>query len=423
MHVYMAKKKKDIAKCLPYDAKRDALARDRLIQARVKMLMTQDFWGKLATRMKLINADEWCSTLATDGRNFYYNSQFVLNLKTIDKVVFGFAHEVLHCVYDHIARTGGRNRDLANIAQDYVINADLVHHRVGTKIDEIDIIHDMKYYGWAWEAVYDELMQNAKFINIQDLVDMLLDDHLEESMDGEGEGNGPDKDGVSRKRPVLSKEEREKIKDEFREAILQAAQGAKPGSLPSGVERMVKNLTDPKLDWRSLITMKIPSLAKNDYSYQRPNKKYQYSGIVMPGLQREEAIDVSIAIDTSGSISQKQLEEVLSEVVGLMDMYAEFTLRIWQFDTQVYGYETFTKDTSGDLLHYEIKGGGGTSFAANWAFMKEEGIEPKLFIMFTDGESFDGWGDPDWQDDMLWIINNPYNKQIEPPYGAYAYYE
>lgn len=420
----MAKKKKDIAKVLPYDAKRDAQARDRLIQARVKMLMTKDFWGKLATRMKLINADEWCPTLATDGKNFYYNSAFVLSLKTVDKVVFGFAHEVLHCIYDHIARTGSRDKQLSNIAQDFVINADLVQHKVGDKIDEIDIIFDMKYYGWAWEAVYDDLMKNAKQINIADLADMLLDDHLDEQPgDGEGEGNGDQGDGVSKKKPILSKEERDRIKDEFREAILQAAQGAKPGSLPSGVERLVRNLTAPKMDWRSLITMKIPSLAKNDYSYQRPNKKYQYSGIVMPGLQREEAIEVDVAIDTSGSISQQQLEEVLSEVAGLMDMYEEFTLRIWQFDTQVYGFETFTKDSASDISSYQIKGGGGTSFQCNWDFMKANDITPKLFIMFTDGESYDGWGEEGYCDDVIWIINNKWNKQIEPPYGVWAYYE
>ena len=417
----MAKRKKDIAKTLPYDARRDAQARDRLIQARVKMLLTQDFWGKLATRMRLINADEWCGTLATDGKNFYYNSAFVLSLKNIDKVVFGFAHEVLHCIYDHVGRTAGRDKTLSNIAQDYVINADLVQHKVGQKIDEIDIVHDMKYYGWSYEQVYEELMKNATKINIQDLAEMLLDDHLEEGEGGEGKDGDQDGD-VSKKRPVLSKEQKERLKDEFREAVLQAAQGAKPGSLPAGVQRLVQNLTAPKMDWRSLITMKVPSLAKNDYSYQRPNKKYQYSGIVMPGLQREEAIDVCIAIDTSGSISQQQLEEILSEVVGLMDMYAEFTLRIWQFDTQVYGYETFSKDTAGDLMRYEIRGGGGTSFQANWDFMKNEGIEPKLFIMFTDGESYDGWGDEGYCD-TLWIINNKYNKSIEPPYGAYAYYE
>lgn len=422
----MAKRKKDIAKTLPYDAKRDALARDRLIQSRVKMLMHHDFWGKIATRMKLINADEWCSTLATDGKNFYYNSQFVLNLKTIDKIIFGFAHEVLHCIYDHIARTGSRDRKISNIAQDYVINAELVHHSVGQKIDEIDIIFDMKYHGWAWEDVYDDLMKNVKKISVDELFDMMLDDHLEEGENDDGEGESKEGQGIkgdiSKSKPKISAEERERLRDEFREAVLQAAQGVKPGSLPGGIERMIQNLVAPKMDWRSLITMKVPSLAKNDYSYQRPSKKYQYSGIVMPGLQKEESIDVCVSIDTSGSISQKQLEEVVSEVVGLMDMYAEFTLRIWQFDTKVYGYETFTKDTAQDMLTYSIKGGGGTSFQCNWDFMKEQDITPKLFIMFTDGESYDGWGEEGYCEDVVWIINNKHNPNIVPPYGTSAYY-
>jgi predicted metal-dependent peptidase len=146
------------------------------------------------------------------------------------------------------------------------------------------------------------------------------------------------------------------------------------------------------------------------------------SGIIVPGLNREEAIDVCIAVDTSGSISQKILEEQLSEVVGLMDMYEEFTIRIWQFDTGIYGYAEFTKDTAGDILNYEVKGGGGTDFDANWKFMKQEGIEPQMFIMFTDGEPWDSWGDEHYCD-TLFIINNKYNKEIVPPFGTYAYYE
>ncbi len=127
----MPKNKNDDFGPCKYDEARDALARDLLIQARVAMLIKHDFWGKMATRMRLINADEWCGTLATDGKNFYYNSKFVLSLGNVNKVIFGFAHEVLHCIYDHIPRTGERDKKLSNIAQDYVINADLIHHRVG----------------------------------------------------------------------------------------------------------------------------------------------------------------------------------------------------------------------------------------------------------------------------------------------------
>lgn len=406
-----------------YNAARDAQARDRLIQARVAMLIKHDFWGKMATRMRLINADAWCSTLATDGKNFYYNSQFVLSLGSIDKVIFGFAHEVLHCIYDHIPRTGDRDRKLSNIAQDYVINADLVHYGVGKAIDEVDIIYDKKYFNWSFEAVYDELYDKADKINIDELFGQLLDDHLEPGEgDSEGDGDGSDGDGdVSKKRPVLTQEQKEAIKDEIREAVLQAAQGTQAGKLPGGVNRIVNNLTNPKMDWRSLINMKLPSLAKNDYSYQQFNKKYMQSGIIVPGLNRQESIDVCVAIDTSGSISQQVLEEQLSEVVGIMDMYEEFTIRIWQFDTGIYGYAEFTKDTAGDILEYEVKGGGGTDFDANWTFMKEEGIEPQMFIMFTDGEPWNSWGDENYCD-TLFIINNNYNKEIVPPFGSYAYY-
>jgi len=406
-----------------YDAARDAQARDRLIQARVAMLIKHDFWGKMATRMRLINADAWCSTLATDGKNFYYNSQFVLSLGSIDKVIFGFAHEVLHCIYDHIPRTGDRDRKLSNIAQDYVINADLVHYGVGKAIDEVDIIYDKKYFNWSFEAVYDELYEKADKINIDELFGQLLDDHLEPGEgDNDGDGNGDGSNGdVSKKRPVFTQEQKEAIKDEIREAVLQAAQGTQAGNLPGGINRIVNNLTNPKMDWRSLINMKLPSLAKNDYSYQQFNKKYMQSGIIVPGLNRQEFIDVCVAIDTSGSISQQVLEEQLSEVVGIMDMYEEFTIRIWQFDTGIYGYAEFTKDTAGDILEYEVKGGGGTDFDANWTFMKEEGIEPQMFIMFTDGEPWSSWGDENYCD-TLFIINNNYNKEIVPPFGSYAYY-
>lgn len=406
-----------------YDAARDAQARDRLIQARVAMLIKHDFWGKMATRMRLINADAWCSTLATDGKNFYYNSQFVLSLGSIDKVIFGFAHEVLHCIYDHIPRTGDRDRKLSNIAQDYVINADLVHYGVGKAIDEVDIIYDKKYFNWSFEAVYDELYDKADKIDIDELFGQLLDDHLEPGegdSEGDSDGDGSDSD-VSKKRPVLTQEQKEAIKDEIREAVLQAAQGTQAGKLPGGVNRIVNNLTNPKMDWRSLINMKLPSLAKNDYSYQQFNKKYMQSGIIVPGLNRQESIDVCVGIDTSGSISQQVLEEQLSEVVGIMDMYEEFTIRIWQFDTSIYGYAEFTKDTAGDILEYEVKGGGGTDFDANWTFMKEEGIEPQMFIMFTDGEPWNSWGDENYCD-TLFIINNNYNKEIVPPFGSYAYY-
>ena len=121
------------------DPELDSTVREKLVQARVSLLIKQPFFGNLATRLELVNADEWCPTAATDGRKFYYNTKFV-NALGIGETMFLFGHEVLHVVYDHMGRFGDRDKQLANIAADYCVNGDLVKNNIGTVISTVDII-------------------------------------------------------------------------------------------------------------------------------------------------------------------------------------------------------------------------------------------------------------------------------------------
>ena len=111
---------------------------------------------------------------------------------------------------------------------------------------------------------------------------------------------------------------------------------------------------------------------------------------------------------------------MISEVKGIMDEYQDFKLTLWTFDTKVYDVAEFTADTANDITEYIPKGGGGTSFECNWDFMKDNGIEPKKFVMFTDGYPCSGWGDEDYCD-TLFIIHG--NNKIVAPFGETAYYE
>jgi len=169
----------------PTDAKLDREIREKLITARVGLLLRASFFGNLATRLKLVNADGWCPTAATDGRNFYYNSRFVDMLKP-KEIEFLFGHEVLHCVYDHFGRRGDRDPQLFNIANDYCVNGDLKKHRVGEFITTVPCLYDAKYEGMSSEEIYDILYENAEKIDISSLIDKMLDEHL----DGEGGGSG-----------------------------------------------------------------------------------------------------------------------------------------------------------------------------------------------------------------------------------------
>jgi predicted metal-dependent peptidase len=390
---------------------------EKLTTARVGLLLKTPFFGNMATRMKIIDASDWCPTAATNGRDFYYNRDFVEKL-SIKKLEFLFAHEIGHCVFDHFERAGSRNRQLCNIAQDYAINQILVDERIGDKITEVEICQDNKYRGLAWEEIYDQLYSEAEqnSMSLDELMEKLgdvLDEHINEDT------GGPGKDGEGKGKPVMSKEERQKIKDEIKEAMIQSAAAAGAGKTPAAIQRLIKDLTEPKMDWREVLQMNIQSIIRNDYSFARPNRKSQHSGFYLPGMKNDETIDVAVAIDMSGSIGMEDAKIFLSEIKGIMDQYVDYNIKIWSFDTDVYNFAEFSADGNDDITTYEPKGGGGTDFMCNWNFMKEEGIEPKKFIMFTDGYPWDSWGDEDYCD-TLFIVKGSNNKS---PFGETVVYD
>ena len=393
---------------------------EKLTTARVGLLLKAPFFGNMATRMQLIEADDWCPTAATNGRAFYYNTKFVEKL-SVKKLEFLFGHEILHCVFDHFGRVGSRDRQLSNIAQDYAVNQILVDERIGDKITEVQICYDSKYRGKAWEEIYDELWEKAEKITMPELMKQLgdmLDEHIKEGDGQNGEGDG-DKEGKG-KRPGMSKEEAQAIKDEIKNAMIQSAAAAGAGKTPAGIQRMIKNLTEPKMDWRQLVRQEIQSIVRNDYSFTRPNRKSMHSGAILPGMKEATTIDVAISIDMSGSIGEVDATTFLSEVKGIMDQYEDFKINLWCFDTDIYNHQEITHDNSDELTDYEPQGGGGTDFEVNWTFMEENGIRPKKFIMFTDGYPCGGWGDEDYCD-TIFIVKG--NTSAQAPFGQTVIYE
>ena len=394
---------------------------DRIITARVGLLLRHPFFGNMATRLKIQAADEWLMTAAVDGRNLFFNTQF-FNAMSNKEIEFVIAHEILHMVYDHLGRRQDRNPMLYNIAADYIVNNLLVRDRIGEKPKIVDCFQDFKYDGWSSEQVYDDLFEEAKKNGeeyLQQLGEM-LDEHLDlEGEDGDGDSDG---EGKGKGRPKYSKAEIEQIKDEIKEAMIASSQSAGAGNTPADVQRLIKELTEPKMNWRELLRQQIQSTIKSDYTFARPSRKGWHTGAILPGMNFADTIDLCISLDMSGSIGNAQAQDFLGEVKGIMDEYKDYKIKLWCFDTEVYNEQDFTADSGENLLDYEIRGGGGTDFDANWTFMKEEGIEPEMFIMFTDGEPWSSWGDESYCD-TLFIINNKYNKEIVPPFGSYAYYE
>jgi len=381
---------------------------EQLTRARISLLLQQPFWGTLATRLILKDAtddpDGWCPTAATDGRSFYFNRNFILKLNK-QETIFLVAHEVEHCVYDHMGRRGSRKPKAWNAAADYVINWELHENSVGKipdpKTSGVTACFDPKFKGMFAEEVYEALMKDPsqKFPE--------FDIHLEPG-DGKGE--------------PMTEEERRILGDEIRAAVMQASKAAGAGNVPAGVKRMLKDLTNPQMDWREILNMKIQSMIRNDFTWSRCSRKSQSSGIYLPGTKEDVRVEAAVAIDASGSMSEDMLRDLLGEVKGIMEQFMDFKLTVWTFDTRVYNPQIFTPENIDDIDTYDLKGGGGTDFTVNWDYMKENDVMPERFIVMTDGYPCGSWGDENYCD-TLFLIHGDTQRRLVAPFGMTAWYE
>lgn len=418
---------------------------ERMTKSRVRFLLNKPFYGTLAARLRLKEIT-YLPTAATDGKHLYYNPEFVDNLSD-EELDFLIAHEVLHCVYDHMGRRGDRHPQVWNAAADYNINQTLVDNNVGKLITAEKLpgfdkslpkeqqggpCYDPKYRGMNSDEIYDELMKDVKQYTVNpdgsitdedgNKVGQIggMDDHLEPGSGDDADGEGGGKNANGQFTDGMTPEERKALQDEIKQAVLNAAQAAGAGNVPGDIERMLNELTAPKMDWRDVLRTQLESSLKRDFTFMRPSKR---SGeVIFPGMSRDEQLEVTIAVDTSGSISVDMLRDFISEVQGIMDQYQDYEVTVMQFDTGVYGVDKFTADDGRDMSEYDLRGGGGTDFDAVWNYMKDHDMEPDQLVMFTDGYPFGSWGDEDYCDTLFVIHGDPQHR-IESPFGVTIHYD
>lgn len=385
-----------------------AEAMDKIIVARVSAMFDQPFWGRIVPRLEVqdVTDEGWCPTAATDGTHLFINRDFVNALPNAKQVLFLIAHEIGHCVFDHFGRRGDRDPEIWNWAGDFKINSVLIKARVGERITIVPILYDPKYDDLCTEEIYDELIKNPP-----PNMPRTLDVHLDISKDGEP--------GKGKSAPKISEEQAKAIKDQFRQAVLDAAQQAGMDKVPGAIRELIKEFTEPQINWRELIRQTVQSMVKADYTWMRPNKKMWGTGIYLPGSNYDDTVDLGVAVDISGSINTAIFRNIFSEINGIMDQFRGFRIKVWSFDTSVTEPHDYTEENREELLNYPLRPGGGTDFMCNWTWMRENQIEPKKLIVITDGYPFGDWG-IDGYCDTVFIIHG--SNDIKPPFGSWAYY-
>ncbi len=402
----------------------------KLAAARTRLILEKPFLGSLVMHLPLKAADpKWCETTATDARNFYFNPGYIARL-TLEQTQFVLAHEAMHCALSHFARRNHRQKHRWDVACDYAVNMILDEERMqGPE----NALMSAAYRGLTAEEIYPLLHQDPP----EQTQDKHLFDNEPSSEGGEGEPqeqseSQDQRDGQSgesepeqpddqtEKGDQTEQDEAEsepqqagarqeappppadpdKLDEQWKSRLAAAAQAARQaGKLSQSLMRFVDDLLSPQLPWRALLARYMMNAARDDYSFQRTSRRE--SDALMPRLY-SQSVNAVVALDTSGSVSEDELREFLSEIDALKaQVRASVTLHACDDKLDPHGPWHFAMWEALDLPE-EISGGGGTDFRPVFEWVERDRIGPDLLVYFTDAQGRFPATEPPYP--VVWLV-------------------
>ncbi len=327
---------------------------ERIISASLlRLRMKSPFFATLALFTRF-QATQALPTAATDGQDIFVNQDFVRSLSSpqVDGLLL---HEVLHTALLHVVRRGQREPLLWNIAADIVVNGMIVQQS-GFELPQGGI-RDPELEHLSVEEIYEILLPNTTYYSVCEL-DLLSQPPPDASNNGQDcnnvEGNSQSKIDSG----TLGQAKQASLEAHWRNAMQQAMVVARSsnsqGNIPAAMQRELGALTQAQLDWRSYLWR---YLVRTPTDFTGFDRRFIGRKLYLEALEGE-SVQVFVAIDTSGSVGNREMRLFLSEVQGILSAYPHLICELYYADAEAYGPYSLKADN--DIPR--PVGGGGTSF-------------------------------------------------------------
>ncbi len=393
----------------------------RILVARMSILSGNGFFGLLLMHMKFA-LDDSIGTAATDGERIYFDPRFLDEISDRE-LIFVLMHEIMHVALRHCFRAGDRDSTGFNIACDIVVNSNILQ---ASGMDPKSI--SLSKYG---ESMHKTPSGDEGYDFTAEEVYEMLPMAMKRSSSANGPGIGGSgagypsngfKDDHSKWGSVQDKALEAVWANRMRDALEASTSRSSVkgrGILPAGVERELKELLDPKTDWKVLLNDFIHEEI-TDYSFMPPDRRFTDNPFLLPDYNDTETVvkNILFMIDTSASMSEDEITQAYSEIKGAIDQFnGRLEGRLGFFDAAVVPPEPFYDENEFRIIR--PVGGGGTSFDAIFDYIRSEMSDREIasIIIMTDGyapfpEESAAIGIP-----VLWMINN---DDITPTWGRVA---
>ena len=331
----------------------------QLLKAKIEIMTKSAFISTIALSLKHVITSD-VKTADVNGFVIRYNPEFIKG-QSIAQFAGLMAHECWHVAFQHLSRRNDRDPVLWNVAGDYVINHMLT--KAGFQIPVgglLDAQYDEK---WSTDQVYDQLNKDQYIPNSETLMLDLNEDGV------------PEDAGIGS--PLVSIIVRAKQAAEM-------SGEAKRGLVPDEILRRIDELLNPKLPWQVILHKFLDRRVKEEYSWARRNRRY-HADTYLPSLHSYGLGHLTFAIDTSGSIEDKELQEMLSEIQGVQQVFTPEKMTIIDCDAVI--HKIHDVDQSTNILDLKFAGGGGTSFYPVLEYVEEHPTQALIYFTDLEGET------------------------------------
>jgi predicted metal-dependent peptidase len=428
----------------------------KLSAARTRLILDKPFLGALVLRLPMQVAEpDWCPTTATDARTFFYNPDYIDTL-SLEQTQFMLAHEALHCALSHFARRQHRVRHRWDLACDYAINPLLVDDGLSPPPNALLM---PLYKGMTAEEIYPLLDDNDESETLdthaydpdnqhqdQQRGGMTERDISEQQRRNEDSGQSqaeagdsgqgqPKREQPNQDQPAagragseqsaqpqqepagapqpLTPDEQETLQVQWQQRMAGAAQQAmQAGKLGGELKRMIDHLLQPQLPWRMLLARYMNSLSRDDYSWSRPSRRE--GDYIMPSL-RSHQLDVVVALDTSGSIKDDEVQEFIDEIDALKGQVRARVTLLPCDAALCAGAPFYFEPWEQFCRPKHLAGGGGTSFRPVFQWVDQQGMRPDLLVYFTDADGDFPGDEPNYP--VIWLVKGrasvPWGERIQ----------
>lgn len=431
--------------------------KEQIKKGRISLSREAPFFGYLVQYLSPVESKSIPTAAISEDAKLFYNPDFVDSM-TEEELEGLLAHEVMHKAMHLFERQGYRDMELVNQAHDLIINFMLYHQNNFKLPNDIDNFMHM-YESEDDDKGYDEIRKEIEETMPEDADYLLLPDEngtftketktghevrienigkkdmeqvydeLYAQTDGEGLQGGmeavitydADEDEIVISSPggevrvdaedidIEVEGDVDMDSDKWDELVSRAAHSARSqGSEPGGIEGMLEVSKEGDVDYQKYISQKISNMIPSDYTYTRPSNKGRAVGEHLPQTRKTQTLDVIVAVDTSGSVSDELLEQFIAEIQSICKTFEQVDLTVIQHDAKVQKVDEHKNARSSEFDVVDVKGRGGTNHIPVFEEIQENHLQggPLFTICLTDGYTTVPDEIPFPEGNLLWVLNN-----------------